>query len=110
MPQNKPMRRAFRIACVLALSSLAAGCGLLSSSQDRAARRSPAFREGYSDGCAAATTQSSNPRETPYRDEAEYKADALYRAGWANGYQICNPNRTGAVPNGNPVPTPLPQH
>lgn len=99
-----------RIAALATLSSLTAGCIFFSSPRDRAMRRSPSFKDGYADGCAAATTKSANYRETPYRDEVLYKSDSLYRAGWANGYQTCNPDRTGAAPSTTPVPAPGPPH
>lgn len=77
-------------------------CGLVSSPSDRAARQSPSFKEGYGDGCAAATATSANYREGPYRDNALYNSDKLYRAGWASGYQSCNP-RPAQVPGANPI-------
>ena len=99
-----------RLGFVVGLASVAAGCIFFSSPKDRAMRRTPSFKDGYADGCAAATAQSSNYRDAPYRDEQLYKTDGVYRAGWANGYQTCNPSRTGAVPDANPIPTPLPGH
>ena len=100
----------FRIAIVLAAASLASGCIFFSSPRDRAIRRSPSFKDGYADGCAAATTQGSDFRAGPERDEALYKSDSVYRAGWANGYQTCNPlqRREGTVPDANPIPQPVP--
>jgi hypothetical protein len=103
-------KKCLRLGLVLGFASLAAGCILFSSAKDKATRNTPSFKDGYGDGCAAATAQSSNYREGPYRDEQLYKTDSLYRAGWANGYQTCNPNRSGAVPGANPMPTPLPGH
>lgn len=40
------------------------------------------FREGYADGCASA-------RGSIKRDEARYKGDAQYAAGWKDGMGIC---------------------
>jgi hypothetical protein len=101
-----------RIVLVVLSASLVAGCIFFSSPRDRALRRSPSFKDGYADGCAAATAQSSNYREGPMRDEALYKTDGAYRAGWANGYQTCNPVQRGmgATPGSDPIPQPVPGH
>lgn len=101
-----------RIVAIVAAASLVAGCIFFPSSRDRALRKSPSFKDGYDDGCAAATTPSSNYREGPLRDDALYKTDSVYRAGWANGYQTCSPldRREGATPNSNPIPQPNPGH
>lgn len=91
-------------------AALAGGCVFFPSAKDRELRRSPSFREGYSDGCAAATTPSSNYREEPHRDETLYQSDKAYRAGWANGFQTCRPTGQGmgAPPGANTVPQPVP--
>lgn len=100
-----------RIALVLLAASLASGCIFFPSARDRALRKTPSFKEGYSDGCAAATTQSSNYREGPYKDQTLYQSDAAYRAGWGNGYQTCRaPQDLGRMPDQNPVPQPVPSH
>ena len=100
-----------RVALVALAASLASGCIFFPSAKDRALRNTPSFKEGYGDGCAAASTQSSNYREGPYRDEALYQSDAAYRAGWANGYQTCRPVQPngGAAP-GSSVPGTPPVH
>jgi len=90
------------------LCALLAGCVLFPSAHDKAVRKSPSFQAGYSDGCAAATAQGSNYREGPYRDEALYKSDQTYRAGWANGYQTCRSEPgNGAPPGTNPIASPF---
>jgi len=101
-----------KIALVVLAASLAAGCVFFSSPRDRAIRRSPSFKDGYSDGCAAAAAQGSNFREGPLRDETLYNTDSVYRAGWANGYQSCSPagHGVGAAPGANPIPQPEPGH
>lgn len=99
--------RALRTAfAVLALVSLA-GCGiLLPTAKDRAAKKTPAFREGYSDGCASATVQDTNHRAEQVRDENLYKTDAHYRSGWASGFGNCrtNTNRPANTPGAGPIP------
>jgi hypothetical protein len=99
-----------RIVAASLLSALTAGCVLFPGAKDKALRRTPAFQEGYSDGCAAASAQGSNYREGPYRDEALYQSDAAYRAGWSNGFQTCRPAQPGnsPVPGANPIPSPVP--
>jgi len=103
---------AVRLLLVGVMAGITSACFLFPSAKDRAMRHSPSFKEGYSDGCAAATTVSSNYREEPYRNEALYQADAAYRAGWANGYQSCRPaqrNGPSSMP-GSQVPGAPPVH
>ena len=83
---------------IIALLPLA-GCGLFPSASERAVQKSPDFRAGYSDGCAAATATGANPREGPYRDPSLYKVSQAYRAGWGNGYSLCRREGVGAEPN-----------
>lgn len=90
--------RLLAIALPLAL----AACGLFPSAAERAVQRSPNFKAGYNDGCAAASTAGANYREDAFRDEALYKTSAAYRAGWGNGYSICRREGTGAMP-GSPL-------
>ena len=99
------MRLSARILSALAVAGLLAGC---MSAHDRAIRRSPSFQEGYADGCAAASAQGSNYREGPARDEALYKSDAAYRAGWSNGFQTCHTTQQGigTTPGSGPIPQP----
>lgn len=101
-----------RIATVFALAGLASGCIFFSNPRDRALRQSPSFKDGYADGCAAATEQGANFRAGPPRDDALYDTDKVYRAGWANGYQTCNPlqRAPGTTPGGNPIQQPNPGH
>lgn len=40
------------------------------------------FREGYADGCASA-------RGSMKKDEARFKSDSQYAAGWKDGMGIC---------------------
>jgi hypothetical protein len=99
------------VALVVLAASLVSGCIFFPSARDKALRNTPSFKEGYSDGCAAATTQSSNYREGPYKDQVLYQSDEAYRTGWGNGYQTCrSPQNLGQMPGSNPVPTPLPPH
>lgn len=44
---------------------------------------SPAFRAGYTDGCASAGTAART------RDEPRFKSDADYAQGWRDGNDIC---------------------
>ncbi|HUO91482.1 MAG TPA: hypothetical protein VMU22_01100 [Rhizomicrobium sp.] len=105
MQRKNPLR----IVLIALAASLLSACIFFPSAKDRALRKTPSFKEGYGDGCAAASTQSSNYREGPYRDKALYQSDAAYRAGWANGYQTCRaPQDLGTMPGQNPVPQPLP--
>jgi hypothetical protein len=98
----------FSRTAIFFCATLLVGCGLFPSVQEQAVQKSPNFRAGYSDGCAAASTTGANPREGPYRDQALYNSDAAYRTGWSNGYSLC---RGGSAPGaglGNPVTNPVP--
>jgi hypothetical protein len=76
--------------CLLLLASCAA---------DRATRNSPDFKAGYSDGCASASLQGANPRNTGLtRDDEAYRASPAYHSGWGEGFGAC---RAMAAPQGN---------
>lgn len=47
---------------------------------------SPAFKQGYSDGCASA-------RGTMRRDDARYRSDNEYMMGWSDGNSVCRARR-----------------
>jgi len=91
-----------RPAVAFFLAATLGGCVLFGGPNDKALRRTPAFREGYSDGCAAANNPSANPREQP-SDLSD--PDRLYRRGWASGYQTC---RTTSIAPGDAISGPLP--
>jgi hypothetical protein len=100
-----------RVAAMSLAAIVAAGCVLFPSARDKALRHSPSFKEGYSDGCAAASAAGSNYRAGPYRDDALYQSDEAYRAGWSNGMQTCRLTQSnGSLPGGNPIGTPIPGH
>jgi uncharacterized protein YceK len=44
----------------------------------------PAFKEGYSDGCASARALVGSKK-----DEARFKSDPQYAQGWRDGHDIC---------------------
>jgi hypothetical protein len=93
------------LAAALALSL--AGCGILMpTARDRAAKNTPGFKSGYSDGCASATIQDVNYRADQVRDENLYKTDKHYRTGWASGFYNCRTNRTHSMtgPGSGPIP------
>ena len=43
----------------------------------------PQFKEGFAEGCQAAKEGSR------HRDEARFKSDTQYAAGWRDGYSVC---------------------
>jgi hypothetical protein len=94
------------IITIVAALSLA-GCGiLLPNARDRAAKNTPGFKSGFSDGCASATVQDTSYRAEQVRDEALYKTDKHYRSGWASGFYNCRTNRSHDIntPNVGPIP------
>lgn len=94
------MNPLFRAFFVTALAAVLSGCALFGGPADRKLRHTPSFRAGYSDGCAAANNRSANYREGPSANSGLYSTDAIYRRGWANGYQSCQP--TGVAPGDTP--------
>ena len=96
-----------RALVLIALAVALAGCGiLLPTARDRAAKNTPGFKAGYTDGCASATIQDTNYRKDTVRDDEMYKNDAHYRSGWASGFYNCRTNQThtAQTPNVGPIP------
>ena len=77
----------------------------LAACADPALQKSPDFRAGYSDGCASASLQGANKRDTSLtRDDAAYQANQAYHSGWASGFGAC---RTMTAPQvGDPLAMP----
>jgi predicted small lipoprotein YifL len=101
------MTHALRLAVVAATVLSLAGCGILfPSAKERAAKNSPDFRSGYTDGCASATTQDTNYRHDQVRDEGLYKSSKDYRSGWSSGFYNCRTNYTheATTPGVGPIP------
>lgn len=94
------------------LGVMLAGCGATGNSTDRALRNSPSFREGYEDGCGAATAEGSDLRDRPVGSPQLYKNDDVYRTGWSNGYQTCRRTNsaTGTAPASGAIDLPGPGH
>ena len=104
-----------RSACQLFLAVVLlsmAGCAVFGSSKDRAMQKDPNFREGYEDGCAAATNQGSDLRDRPVGDKQAYANNETYRAGWSSGFQTCRRSdlEPNAMPGDNPIRMPGPGH
>jgi hypothetical protein len=77
-----------RSALILVFGLAAAACA------DQASMHSPAYQEGFSDGCATASAQASGTTQPPQRNAELAAKDADYRAGWNAGHAVCE--RTGA--------------
>ena len=96
MTTTKIVPRLASLAVLLALL----GCA---SRADRAMRNSPDFKAGYSDGCATASAQGANVRtDGLVRDEAAYRSNRAYHAGWGTGFNACRSYQ----PGGNMPPPP----
>jgi len=105
------MTKLFRMGAVLAAALLLAGCGILfPTARERAAKNTPGFKAGFSDGCASATQQDTNYRADTVRDDNAYRTDKNYRSGWASGFTNCRTNLShhvydpsvGPIPDNNP--------
>ncbi len=92
----------------LAVMLLLLGC---ESAADRAMKRTPDFRAGYSDGCASAGAEGANPRDTSQmRDDEAYRSNRAYRTGWGTGFNACRtyqPGGAGRGPIADPNPRPF---
>ncbi|HEY2836840.1 MAG TPA: hypothetical protein VGI89_09740, partial [Rhizomicrobium sp.] len=96
MPMRLRWFSVFALISALALS----GC---ESAAERAMKKSPDFKAGYSDGCASAGTQGANFRDTSLsRDEEAYRGNKAYRSGWGTGFNACRVYQ----PSGNMPPPP----
>lgn len=97
----------------IAAAMTLASCALFPSAHDRAIRRTPNFKAGYNDGCAAANAAGASYRYGPVRDEDLFRRDDTYRAGWNTGYSTCRStvSPSGAEPgHGMSLPEPSPGH
>ncbi|HXC56827.1 MAG TPA: hypothetical protein VNU97_16125 [Rhizomicrobium sp.] len=93
--------RTLAVRCLaVALSLTLAGCIFFETPRQRAMRRDPNFRTGYSDGCASASAHGTDFRGDTVRDDAAYQVSQAYRAGWSAGYTTCN-NQLSRNPNPN---------
>lgn len=86
------------------------GCAVFGGAGDKALRNSPSFKEGYEDGCAAATDLGSDLRDRPVGDKELYAGDQAYRAGYGSGFSTCRRTNMepGTGPGDNPVNLPGP--
>jgi len=84
---------------------LPAACSIFGCADERALQKQPSFKEGYEDGCAAATAQGSDLRDRPVGDKELYADDPTYRQGWSSGFQTCR--RTDLEPNAAPADNPI---
>jgi hypothetical protein len=100
------MRRLF----VFVLALMLGGCSLFESRAERAAKNSPDYKAGYRDGCASASDVGANPRASGMiRDEAAYRTNQIYHAGWGTGYNACRVYQpSAAAPGRGPIADPTP--
>jgi hypothetical protein len=104
------MRTIFGLSVITIAALGVASCAIFGGPADKALRKTPSFRQGYDDGCAAATTIGADYRHDPAIDPA-YRNDRVYRAGFMNGLRTCR--RTISPPGsepGKPIPEVSPGH
>jgi len=97
----------------ISFALMLSACGLFPSAQERAEARTPDYKQGYSDGCAAANTTGVDPIKSPYRDKQLYQTSHAYRAGWSSGFSTCRNPSTGTTPESpldNRLMNPSPGH
>jgi hypothetical protein len=73
---------------VMLIAALVAGCTTApepapEASQVNLGGFSPAFKQGYADGCESAGARSQR------RNEGRYKTESDYMRGWNDGFSIC---------------------
>jgi hypothetical protein len=62
----------------------------LAACTSAALRKSSDFQAGYSDGCASASLEGANKRESSFtRDDSAYQSNKAYHAGWGSGFGAC---------------------
>lgn len=106
------MKKTIHIVIAIVAALALTGCGIFfPSAKMRAAKNTPGFKAGFSDGCASATTQGAIDSGNRVRDAAAYESDKNYRSGWASGYTNCRtsntppqsaPGSAGPIPDQNP--------
>ena len=102
-------RAASALAAILALSTALSGCVFFESRQDRALERTAEFKDGYSDGCATASTKTANYAESNMvRDQTLFRTNRAYRQGWSAGYAGCRPVIGQPEPQNGPIADPYP--
>jgi hypothetical protein len=82
-----------------------AGCAVFGRGEDHSLQKNPNFREGYEDGCAAATNHGADLRDRPVGDQQLLAKDEAYREGWNTGFHTCR--RSDLEPNAAPGDSPL---
>jgi hypothetical protein len=91
-------------ALILTSLLLLAAC---SSPASRAMRNAPDFKAGYSDGCASASLEGANKRDTSLtRDEDAYRGNPAYHSGWGEGFGACRAMTAPQTPAGGPFGMP----
>lgn len=54
-----------------------------------ASGKSATYEAGYAGGCRSGQVDAGRPGPAPWRDEALYRNDAQYAAGWNDGTKEC---------------------
>ena len=103
------MHRAW-LPTIAVLALTASACSMFGGGEMAKLRKSPAYQQGYEDGCASANQQGADLRNRLVQDPTLYKTDEAYRAGWSSGVSLCRTTNAapGTEPGGNPLGGPLP--
>ena len=83
------------------------------STADRALKKSPDYRTGYSDGCSSAGARGANMRDSGrVRDEQAYQDNRAYNVGWDTGFHACGASQASGgmppMPGQGPIADPHP--
>jgi hypothetical protein len=88
------------LAFTLLIPLLATGCA--EPEPIIKADTTPAFADGYRDGCASGSAATLQSLAKAVKDEARYNADPDYAVGWQNGNRECDGGSLDENPN-NPM-------
>jgi len=86
LPTSRAARAGLRLVRVALGATLLVGCAG-GTAPVNLGGFSPAFKQGYTDGCESAGALSQR------RDEARYKSESDYMQGWNDGYSVCSRSR-----------------
>ena len=82
LPESRTARAGVRLLQAALGATLLVGCAG-GTAPVNLGGFSPAFKQGYTEGCESAGALIQR------RDEARYKSESDYMQGWNDGYSIC---------------------
>ena len=105
---RRMIARSIALGIALAMILGLGGCALFGPKITRAMRSTPEYHAGYQDGCSSAPGPDANQRNgfSQVKDDALFRTNRNYRAGWNSGYTACRPYSPQGIPR--PYASPVP--